>query len=323
MAGRFCNRLAWVFVLTAFFVCQGNAGQKTYVGNRQTAAERQRQAGEPQFPFPEIPSALTRPEDRKEFLLKHYWDNFDFSDISLVDNRDISEQGFVNQIALLADGNTDVELVRQSIDNFCSGMEKQVHARRIFMDMADDYLYSPGSPFYNESLYLIYLKRMAESKALDGVQKEAVAFRIKLISRNQPGDKATDFIYYLPDGTECSLAATAVKGDRMILVFYDSECESCRKTLEQMTDDRALAEAVVREKVSVLAVCTEENAEMWRNALAGMPPGWIIGEDRGAVKTDALYDLKAMPSIYLLDKSGRVLLKDASYEKVREALHLH
>lgn len=35
-----------------------------------------------------------------------------------------------------------------------------------------------------------------------------------------------------------------------------------------------------------------------------------------------MYDLKSMPSIYLLDKSKRVVLKDTSYEKVREALHL-
>lgn len=322
MKGRFCNRFVWAFVLTALLVCQGNAGQETDMKSRQTVVSGQKQAGEPQFPFPEIPSDLTRPEDRKEFLLKHYWDNFDFSDISLVDNRNISEQGFVNQIALLADGDTDVELVRQSLDNFCSGMEKNIHARRVFMEMAYDYLYSPDSPFYNESLYLIYLKRMAESKVLGEVQREAVIFRIKLISRNLPGDKAADFNYYLSDGTERSLAMTEVKGSHLLLVFYDPECESCHEVLAQMTDDRALAEAVSQEKVSILAVYTEGNAESWQKTLADMPSDWLVGEDRLAIRTDALYDLKSMPSIYLLDKSKRVVLKDTSYEKVREALHL-
>ena len=51
-----------------------------------------------------------------------------------------------------------------------------------------------------------------------------------------------------------------------------------------------------------------------------MPEGWTVGTDREAVKTGALYDLKAMPSLYLLDGSKTVLLKDAAYEKIRTTL---
>lgn len=50
-------------------------------------------------------------------------------------------------------------------------------------------------------------------------------------------------------------------------------------------------------------------------ALPDMPEGWTVGTDREAVKTGALYDLKAMPSLYLLDGQKRVLLKDVPYEK--------
>ncbi len=51
-----------------------------------------------------------------------------------------------------------------------------------------------------------------------------------------------------------------------------------------------------------------------------MPEGWTVGTDREAVKTGALYDLKAMPSLYLLDGKKTVLLKDAAYEKICAAL---
>ena len=63
-----------------------------------------------QFPFPTIPSTLTEPEARKSYLLTHYWDLFSFADTTLVNNRDVTEQGFVNFIALLADGTTPDEL---------------------------------------------------------------------------------------------------------------------------------------------------------------------------------------------------------------------
>ena len=59
---------------------------------------------EAQFPFPDIPTVLTEPDERKDFLIAHYWDNFNFSDTTLLQNRNITEQGFVNHISLLADG---------------------------------------------------------------------------------------------------------------------------------------------------------------------------------------------------------------------------
>lgn len=36
-----------------------------------------------------------------------------------------------------------------------------------------------------------------------------------------------------------------------------------------------------------------------------MPEGWIVVRDNMEVKEKALYDLKAMPSIYLLDGEKR------------------
>ena len=105
-------------------------------------------------------------------------------------------------------------------------------------------------------------------------------------------------------------------------MFYDPECESCHEVLLQMAADTALAEAVRAGKLSVLAVYTEGNDEAWRKALPDMPEGWMVGTDREAVKGGALYDLKAMPSLYLLDGKKTVLLKDAAYEKIRATLAL-
>ena len=81
------------------------------------------------FPFPEIPATLTEPEARKSYLLTHYWDQFDFADTTLVNNRDVTEQGFVNFIALLADGTTPEELTHESLENWCAGFVGKDHAR--------------------------------------------------------------------------------------------------------------------------------------------------------------------------------------------------
>lgn len=288
-------------------------------------AQQERTLGdmkEASFPFPEIPAMLTQPEERKAYLLEHYWDRFSFADTALVNNREVTEQGFVNQISLLADGATPEKVIRESLKNWCSRFMPEAQARRVMMQLADDYLYNPNSPFYNEGLYGVYLETMLEVLPEEDVRRSSFDFKLRLLRRNKVGDKATDFTYYLPDGQKKSLAATSTRGNRLLLVFYDPECESCHEVLREMTADASLAEAVKAGRVTVLAVYTEGNQEAWRKGLADMPEGWIIGTDRQKVKEEALYDLKAMPSLYLLDGQKRVLLKDAPLGQIREVLGL-
>lgn len=274
------------------------------------------------FPFPEIPTTLTEPEARKAWLLTHYWDKFSFADTTLVNNRDVTEQGFVNFIALLADGTTPEELTRESLENWCAGFVGKEHARQVLTQTADSYLFNPNSPFYNEALYGMYLEALLSKLPQTDAMRSVYRFKLELVRRNNVGVSATDFVYYLSDGTRCTLSATPVKNNRLLLVFYDPECESCHEILGQMAADTALAEAVQTGKLSVLAVYTEGNDEAWRKALPDIPKGWTVGTDHEAVKTGALYDLKAMPSLYLLDGSKTVLLKDAAYEKIRATLAL-
>ena len=303
------------------FSCQSGKNQSKVVAIEETKVVSDTISSS-QFPFPEIPTTLTEPEARKAYLLTHYWERFDFADTTLVNNRDVTEQGFVNFIALLADSTTPEELARESLENWCAGFVGKEHARKVLTQTADDYLFNPNSPFYNEGLYGMYLEALLGVLPQTDAVQSSYQFKLELVRRNNPGDRATDFTYYLPDGTRHTLAATPVKNDRLLLMFYDPECESCHEVLLQMAADTALAEAVRAGKLSVLAVYTEGNDEAWRKALPDLPKGWTVGIDHEAVKTGALYDLKAMPSLYLLDGQKTVLLKDAAYEKIRATLAL-
>lgn len=318
MAFLCVNKYIYVVIsLPLLFSCQGNNKADTKVFKDGIIVEERSRNS---FPFPEIPATLTEPEARKAWLLTHYWDQFSFADTTLVNNRDVTEQGFVNFIALLADGATPEDLMRESLENWCMAFVGQEHARKVLTQTADDYLFNPNSPFYNEALYGMYLEALLGKLPQTDAMRSAYQFKLELVTRNNVGDKATDFTYYLPDGTCRTLATTSVKNDRLLLLFYDPECESCHEVLLQMAADTALAEAVRAGKLSVLAVYTEGNDAAWRKALPDMPEGWMVGTDCEAVKTGALYDLKAMPSLYLLDGKKTVLLKDAAYEKIRAAL---
>lgn len=298
------------------FSCQGNKNNE----NLSSGQQKNDIVSEAKFPFPHIPDLLQEPTERKQYLLLHYWDAFDFTDTVLLARKDITEQAFANQLALLMETSTTDSLLVQSIDNLCRRMECEDYACKLFMQMAENYLYQSDSPYYNEHIYAVFLKRMLVSTCLDADRKGALCFYLELIQRNNPGDKATDFSYFLPNGKKCSLAQTVVRGNYLLLVFYDPECTSCHAVLEEMISDTRLQGEISSGRITVLAVYTEDNETVWRSALSEMPHEWIVGQDKMQVHEGALYDIKAMPSLYLLDSEKRILLKDVSYRKICDFL---
>ena len=98
--------------------------------------------------------------------------------------------------------------------------------------------------------------------------------------------------------------------------FYDPECPSCHDVMMEMLHDKLLQQEVDAGNLTVLAIYTEGNLDVWKTTISELPKEWIVGTDREEIKQRCLYDLKAMPSLYLLDGDKKVILKDVSYRKI-------
>ena len=74
-----------VFIIFLFSACGNSSKQKQT--DTSVTVENPQTVSEAKFPFPEIPTMLTQPEERKAYLMAHYWENFNFADTALVNNR--------------------------------------------------------------------------------------------------------------------------------------------------------------------------------------------------------------------------------------------
>jgi hypothetical protein len=70
-------------------------------------------------------------------------------------------------------------------------------------------------------------------------------------------------------------------------------------------------------RLDVLAIFTDEDLDWWRQNQDHISPRWINAHDEPRIiRSQTLYDLRAIPSLYLLDRNKRVLLKDADVRSV-------
>lgn len=73
----------------------------------------------------------------------------------------------------------------------------------------------------------------------------------------------------------------------------------------------------------ILAFYPDEDITEWKNHRTVVPSTWLYSRDSSTdliVKRD-LYSLRAIHSLYLLDKDKRMLLRDAKTEQILTYLH--
>ena len=135
--------------------------------------------------------------------------------------------------------------------------------------------------------------------------------------KNRPGDVAADFTVTCRDGRRRQLSG--IKADYVLVYFNDPDCEDCRRVKELLTLSPVVNDLLESGRLKLLSVCVEGKTPAWEKA--EFPAGWIDGYDADQRLTrEQVYDLKAMPTLYLLDAENRVILKDASFEQVEERL---
>lgn len=251
-------------------------------------------------------------DNQKDRTYIHYWDNIPLDSISIQDTAKI-EQAFANYLALLS--HEDSLSVARCVDSLIYRTKEKGTVARV-MDMAYHYLYDPNSPMYNEDLYLPFLQSYLSLPGTDEGEKERSRYTISRIQSNRPGTLPPDFRFTLRSGTESTLRRYAHGMMPTLLVFYDPECENCTEILEWLAADEAMQASIHSVRLRVLAIYADGKQQVWQKHPDYIPAQWTdvcVASDPAKVVED--YDMRARPTLYLIDEEGLILLKDVQPER--------
>ena len=75
--------------------------------------------------------------------------------------------------------------------------------------------------------------------------------------------------------------------------------------------DLKISSLVDKGVMKVLNIYIDEDIQAWRSYMPIYPEQWYNGFDPDfAIRNDEIYNIRAIPSLYLLDKEKNVLMKD-------------
>ena len=285
------------------------------------------------LPFPDetVPSVYQDRQEIAEFLAEHWWDGLtdpqrkypcDSSLVSGVLRGDV-EQKFANWTVVLdaVDYGVAVKAVNRLFDR-ASACEKKDTSSNVFESMTEivqKYLYDPNSPMRNEDFYGPYVERLSQCQLVDEGIRQAYAFDAKMCALNRVGTKAADFRFADKSGRIRSLYD--IKADNIILFFSNPGCTACLDIINTLKSIPAVAHGVASGRLAVLNIYIDEDLKAWREYMPIYPEDWYNGYDPDyVIRTDVLYNVRAIPSLYLLDKDKKVIMKDAPETRLFDCL---
>ena len=267
----------------------------------------------PNFDRPVPPVMMTDNQERAGYLIMHYWDNFNFRDTMYCHAPEITEQALADFINLFPQ--VDSEVVSRGVKKLLDAAEEDVVMYNYFYQKAEHYLYNPNSPVRNDEFFIPFLEHLISSPKVIEVSKERPRYQLNLAYRNRIGTKASDITYTLNSGATGNLYSISSK--YVLLMFVNPDCLECQRATGALKASPAVTMAVSRGLLEVLAVYPDENLEIWKQHLGNYPATWISGYDKDlSIRNKELYDLKAIPTLYLLDKDKKVIFKDTSIDNI-------
>ena len=268
------------------------------------------------FQIPSAPS-LMDPASAQGWLCEHYWDNFDFSDITIPQRIDSTTFGTAFMtFALMLESRPDVGV--RAMESLMGKASANAEMLELFSSISRQVFGDPNSELRSDELYLPVLETRAESPFLDDAQRDRAAFQAMVAARNRVGTPAEDFSYLTIQGRPGNLYG--IKAPNTLIFFSNPGCDMCRAVREAMHQSSVITEMVRSRKLVVLALYPDEDTDLWLSYRDEIPSDWINARDPGStISESGLYDLKAIPSLYLLDADKTVLLKDCTDVRQIEA----
>lgn len=281
------------------------------------------------LPFPDItiPSLINTKQDAADYMAVNFWNHLtdvsrnypsDSLLVSGVRKSDV-EQKFADWTSVL--DMVSPKVVEESVSRVydralaCERKDSSSNVFETFVNLFQKYFYDPNSPLRDEERYLPFVSRYASYEGLSDVERGKYEKETRMCSLNRVGQKAADFRFSDKRGRMMNLYD--VKAELTLLFFSNPGCEACMNIINTLRGEPALSRLITEGRMAVVNIYIDEDIREWMSYMPVYPEEWYNGFDPDYVlRNNDLYNIRAIPSLYLLDSEKRVIMKDAPEERL-------
>ena len=271
-------------------------------------------------------SAMTEPANDKadpEYLktaLKNYWNHVYIEDPRITLFPKIKER-VITYLSVLS-GKPEDE-ANQIINEFLDRCQANPRMFRLVTQTMDKLFGDKSQPVKQHFIYVNALERIVDSDSYTDLEKEPYRYKLKMARNHLPGTPVTSMDLVLPNGKRYDPTAHPKKWQ--VYFFYNPGCGNCSEAVRLMNTSDCVRSYENDGELQIYAIYIGKSREEWLKIISQPEYGgkWInLWDDKGILETEEIYDLGAIPMIYLVDRNKRVSVKDIpAYEICNQLWH--
>ena len=269
-----------------------------------TGAEKGPQA----FPYVSVPTMLTG-QEAAEYAASHYWNRyFDSTQVwngisdTLIGG--VTENGMTQAVrdyimalwSIPYDKALEAQRHLMSLAEESAVTDTSGHIYDFIVTVMESALWNPLSELRNEGFYIPVVESVLSTRRTGEHYSSYYQQQLTTCRNNAPGAYAADFTYTDAKGRMHSLYET--RSEYTLLLFSNPGCPACREIIGML-------------KSSPIINSMEQQGRL--ALLRDYPEDWITGYNQDlSIRDNLVYDVRAIPSLYLLDRDKKVIFKDIS-----------
>ena len=262
------------------------------------------------FAYPLAPDTCSTLEGRCNYIITHFWDNFDIS--KPITDQVAFEKTFRDYVDFFRYAHRNVVL--SSVRDFVNKAQSNTANLQKVGEVAERDLFGTEAEYWSDEVYVAFAKALASSKKLPKDVRDHYGDQLARINAVQVGS-ALDFEFYDTNGVKRLLSE--YPASPYVLLLLDGSTDSSIGRLRLSTD---VALNALLDSGNALLVCLSMNkyTSDWATAAAGYATNWIVGCNDELLKQ---LDLRALACCYVLDEQRVIVNKALSVEGLMSAVN--
>ena len=263
------------------------------------------------FAYPLAPDTCSNLESRCNYIISHFWDNYDIS------------KPITDDAAFETTFRDFVDFFRYSHRNIVMGAVRDLVNKaqsnttnfQKLGEIAERALYGTEAEYWSDEVYVAFAKSLAASKKLPRDVRDHYAAQLARINAVQVG-AVLDLEYVGTDGSKHRLSELPA-AESYILLFVNDDTDSTIGRL-RLSTDVALNALLESGKATLLCLCMNKYSADWATAAAGYAEHWTVGCSEALASN---LDLRVFPCCYILDENRTIVNKSLSVEGLMSAVN--
>lgn len=284
-----------------------------------TGAEKEPQA----FPYVSVPTMLTG-QEAAEYAASRYWNRyFDSTQVwngisdTLIGG--VTENGMTQAVrdyimalwSIPYDKAMEAQRHLMSLAEASTVTDTSGHIYDFIVNVMESALWNPLSELRNEGFYIPVVESVLSTRRTGEHYSSYYQQQLTTCRNNAPGAYAADFTYTDAKGRLHSLYET--QSEYTLLLFSNPGCPACREIIGMLKSSPLISAMVQDGSMRLLSIYIDEDLAEWFKGLSDYPEEWITGYNQDlTIRDNLVYDVRAIPSLYLLDRDKKVIFKDIS-----------